>query len=97
MSEKPPRGLSRQAQQLWKRLTDEFDFDDAGLILLLTCLQAHDRMIEARKILKLEGLVSKDRWGQPRVHPLTVVERDARSQFMQGLKLLGVHIPDGGK
>ena len=63
-------------------------------------------MREAQAAIKEEGPQVKDRFGQSKAHPLLVVERDARSQMLQGLKALNFDLeplqdrpgrPAGGK
>ena len=66
--------------------------DPAGELLLTTALEAWDRMKEAQAELKADGLTVKDRFGQEKSHPATVVERDARSAMVQCLRQLHLDI-----
>ncbi|HJU18586.1 MAG TPA: phage terminase small subunit P27 family [Stellaceae bacterium] len=84
-----PKHLSAEAKRLWQRLRDDFRIDDAaGLLLLKNALEAHDRLTEARRILKKEGIVVRDRFGQPKQNPASLIERDARQQLLAALKAL---------
>ncbi len=88
---KPPRSLSAPAKKLWKKLTEEFDVSDAaGLAVLQAALEAFDRMKTARSVIRKEGLQVQDRFKQWKAHPLATVERDARAQFLAGMKQLNL-------
>ena len=90
---KPPKGLSREACQWWRRLTAEYDIgDDAGRLILATALEAFDRMRQAQAVLATDGLSIKDRFNQVKAHPLCVVERDSRAQMLAALKALNLDI-----
>ena len=89
---KPPKGLSRDAKAWWRRIVGAWELDDAALLLLEGALESFDRMREAQAILKAEGLVVKDRFGQQKQHPATLVERDAKSSLLRGIKALGLDL-----
>ncbi len=90
---KPPKGLSREACRWWRRLTTEYEIgDDAGQLILMTAMEAFDRMRQAQAVLATDGLVVKDRFDQVKTHPVAVVERDSRAQMMAALKALNLDI-----
>lgn len=90
---KPPKGLSREACRWWRRLTAEYEIgDDAGRLILMTAMEAFDRMRQAQAVLATDGLSIKDRFDQIKAHPLCVVERDCRAQMMAALKALNFDI-----
>ena len=90
---KPPRGLSREAARWWRRLTTEYEIgDDAGHLILMTAMEAFDRMRQAQAVLATDGLSITDRFDQIKAHPLCVVERDSRAQMMAALKALNLDI-----
>ena len=60
----------------------------AGKLILQSALEAFDRVQEARALLKKEGSVTKDRWGQSKQHPASLVEASARAQMHSALRLL---------
>lgn len=92
-SPKPPTGLSLAAGKWWKKLLDEYGIDDAaGLLLLETALQAHDRMHQARDLIAKYGAVTSDRFGQLRPNPATTIERDSRAAMMAALKALNLDL-----
>ena len=92
-----PRHLSAEARRLWSKLSADFVIDDqAGKLILQSALEAYDRVKEARGILKREGSVTKDRWGQSKQHPASLVEASARAQMHAALRLLRLAPDDVG-
>jgi phage terminase small subunit len=86
---RPPKGLSRAAQKWFARLQSEFGIEDAGGLLVLTAAaEAFDRTREAESMVKAEGLVTTDRFGQSKPHPAVNIARDARAQMLTALKAL---------
>jgi P27 family predicted phage terminase small subunit len=89
----PPKNLSREATKLWRGLQTEYGITDpGGLLILRSGLEAFDRMREAQQILSAEGMTTTDRFGQPKAHPLTIVERDSRAAMLAALKQLNLDI-----
>ena len=91
--QKPPKTLSREAARWWRKLIAEYAIEDqAGYLMLQTSLEAFDRMREAQRVLKEDGLVMVDRFGQKKSHPLTAVERDSRAQMLAAVKALNLDV-----
>jgi P27 family predicted phage terminase small subunit len=85
----PPKHLSSEAKRLWTKLQSDFVIDDeAGKLILQSALEAFDRVQEARALLAKEGSVTRDRWGQAKQHPASLVEASARAQMHSALRLL---------
>ena len=85
--------LSTEAKKLKKDILEEYNIDDsAGLRILDTACEAFDRMREAQRAIKRDGMSVQDRWGQLKAHPLCSVERDARAQFLAALKALNLDL-----
>jgi P27 family predicted phage terminase small subunit len=93
---KPPTHLSRDAKAWWTRITAEFDIDNAAALVLQSCLEAFDRTRDARAALKRDGLLVKDRFGQPKAHPAAAIERDSYATLLRGWRLLGLDIEPPG-
>ena len=90
---KAPKNLSKESKCLWKTIVTEYNFTDSGgLTLLQTALEALDRLREAQAILKKTGLLVRDRFSQIRVNPVTIVERDSRSQFLHAMRMLNLDL-----
>jgi|SRR4029079_11928474 len=85
--------LSVEARALHEKLTKEWSIrDGAGGVLLLTACQALDRLREAQRILKSEGCIVKDRWGQSKAHPASTIEREARAGLLACMKGLALDL-----
>lgn len=90
---KAPGNLSREAKEIWQKIQDEYQIEDkAGLTILNTAMEAYQTMKDAQKIIGVDGLTVKDKFGQVKAHPLCSVLRDNRAQFLQGLKHLNLDI-----
>ncbi len=91
--QKVPKHLSKEAKSVWEKLMKEYDIaDEAGLLILQTGLEAFGRMRDAQAVIDKEGLVVRDRWQQPKAHPLTTVERDSRAAMLAALKALNLDL-----
>ena len=89
----PPKHLSPEARRWWRKLQQEYRFDDeGGLLLLQTALEAFDRMRAAQAAIKEDGATALDRFGQLKAHPLLSVERDARAALLAALKALNLDL-----
>lgn len=87
---KAPSHLTAETRRLFSQITDEYDLAPAELKTLQAALEAWDRAKAARERIDAEGMVVLDRFAQGKAHPLLTVERDARSQFLTGMKHLGL-------
>jgi P27 family predicted phage terminase small subunit len=88
----PPRHLSREAKGWWRRVMEGWELDDPSLLILESALEAFDRMREAQAIIEAEGITVKDRFGQPKQHPATLVERDSKATMLRTLKALALDL-----
>jgi P27 family predicted phage terminase small subunit len=89
---KPPKKLSREAKQWWSKIVGTWDLDDPGLMLLESVLEAFDRMRDAQAMLEKDGAVVKDRFGQLKAHPATLIERDAKGTLLRTLRALNLDL-----
>lgn len=87
-----PGHLSEEAQRWWEKITGEWELEEPALLILESALEAFDRMRQAQAILDAEGIVVTDRFGQPKQHPATMVERDAKATLLRCLKSLNLDI-----
>lgn len=85
-----PKDLSAAAKRIWDDVTRDYEIDDAGSLILLEACRAFDRREEARGILKAEGCVVTDRFGQKKAHPACGIERDSAATLMRAWRLLGL-------
>jgi phage terminase small subunit len=85
--------LSEAAQKLFRRIQRQWAIrDEPGRTVLVTALEALDRLRQAQELVKIEGLQTKDRFGQKRPHPMLQVEKEARAHWLQSLKALNLDL-----
>jgi len=49
-------------------------------------------MRDAQALIKAEGMVISDRFGQKKQHPATIIERDAKQTLLRHWKALGLDL-----
>jgi phage terminase small subunit len=68
---KPPSTLSKNSTAYFKKFVDFYEVDDSSIEVLIRICQSMDRADEAAAALKKHGsLLSVDRFGVDRAHPL---------------------------
>ncbi len=88
-----PKSLSEEATSFYAKLAKEYTITDAGgLALLGQACESLDRLRQAQAILAEEGIVYRDRFGQPHQHPASLSERDARNQMLKALSMLNLDV-----
>ena len=94
---KIPKTLkSLEVKKIWTEITEAFELDESGLIVLKVALESYDRMIEARKILDTEGLTIVTPSGQVKKHPANEIEKTARAGFLMAWRMLNLNIDPPG-
>ena len=89
-----PAHLSDEARTVWRNVMDSYGIGDpAGRLLLQSALEAFDVVRDCQQRIAKDGRTVKGSTRQLVAHPLCSVERDARSQMHQALKLLRLDIP----
>lgn len=88
-SAEPPRHLKAGARRMWRELQHDYMLDDAaGVALLRAACEAFARAEEARAKIAQNGAVVEDRFGQPKMSPWVLIERDARGAMVGALRAL---------
>jgi P27 family predicted phage terminase small subunit len=87
---KAPEHLSPASRRLHDALLEEFDPSDGEYELLVAALDARDLMIAAREQIAKDGLMVEGSKGHPANHPCVLVARDARTQYANFLRQLGL-------
>ena len=83
----PPSDLSPDAAQRWTALVAEFDVRDAaGLETLHVGFQNFDLADRLAAVIEADGVTFRDRFGQPRQHPLLPALRDARAAYLSAIR-----------
>jgi P27 family predicted phage terminase small subunit len=76
----PPAHLSEAMQGWWRTVMTDYALEAHHLRLLEAACDAWDRMVQAREVLRIEGLTIAGRDGR-KAHPAVAVERDSRLAF----------------
>jgi phage terminase small subunit len=75
-----PKHLSSRSKAIYRTVMEDYRLDREPVATRVLCLalEASDRAEEARSVLAAEGVIYRNRFGEPRAHPMVAVERDAR-------------------
>jgi len=92
MNTKPPKTLSVEARKWWRKYLETYDLDDAALMVLESALESFDRMRQAQALIRTEGIVLTDRFGQKKTHPAVVIERDAKAGMVRQIQALNLDL-----
>jgi phage terminase small subunit len=82
--------LSAEAKQWWGDVCEAYSLEPHHLKLLQAACEAWDAAQRARLTIAKEGQIYMDRYGCPKPHPCTVVERDSRIGFARLVRELGL-------
>jgi len=89
----PPDHLGEPERQIWRGIFHDYGLSaDVATAVLASALEAHQRARECREAIDRDGMTIAGRDGQTKVHPLLAVERDARAQWLAGIKALGLEL-----
>ena len=87
----PPDHLDKIERGMWRETVELYDFHDGpSQSLLRTALEAHQRARECREAIVRDGMMTADRFGQLKAHPLLSAERDARAAFLNAMRHLAL-------
>ena len=90
----PPTHLSAKSARLWTSIVARYELEDEELATLVLALEAFDTAQTARRLLRREGVVVRDRFDQPKPPPATAIAHDAASTWSRLLRDLGVPLPE---
>jgi len=89
----PSKGLKSDAKRFFLQVRKDYSIEDPlGLYYLGLAAHHFQRVLEARKIIRSEGAITTDRWGQRKEHPACTVERGASAEMRACLKSLNLDI-----
>lgn len=88
MKKNPPSHLSKESAAWWDKILRAWDLDDSALLILALACESFDRMRGAQALVTEHGILVDDRFGQKRMNPAVLVERDNRAAMLQALKAL---------
>lgn len=87
---KTPANLGAAGRRLWQRANKVYEIEPIHCDLLEQACRALDRAESCRAQIDRDGEAVTDRFGQKRKHPLLDAEAQARNQFRQLYKALGL-------
>jgi phage terminase small subunit len=88
-----PEHLSPAMKQWSTQTVEAYVLEAHHLKLLEICASSWDTMVEARDTLRREGLTVPTGDGGRKAHPCAAILRDAKAQFMVGLRELDLDEP----
>jgi hypothetical protein len=89
-----PDHLAKEEGELFAKICRSYALhDEVSRQILAEGLTSLQRAREARQAIDKEGVSFKDRWGQPKPHPLCNVERDARAAALSAFRMLNLEMP----
>lgn len=75
-----PRHLNVTGARFWREFCTDWELQDTDDLTLTTAAcEALDRATQARKILRTEGLIYRDRFDTPHPHPAVNIELRSRT------------------
>jgi phage terminase small subunit len=83
-----PKGLSREAKRWWGTILEAHDLQDGALLILESALECWDRMRQAQAVIEAKGMSYDDRFGQSKVRPEVLIERDMKAAMVRHLAAL---------
>jgi P27 family predicted phage terminase small subunit len=89
---KPPKHLSKEAKDIWKRINDEWELDASGVVILTTALEGFGEMRKAQALVEKFGLIIKTKTGQLKKNPAVEMIKISRGQFLHAWKMIGFNI-----
>ena len=87
-----PAHLSRRAREFWHRVSRAYVLEPQQLELLRRCCEQLDRADLAGALIRLQGLTTLDRFGQPRENPAVGIERQASLALSRLLRELNLDV-----
>lgn len=91
---KAPGRFTPEARRLWEALAEEHGLErDTELLLLNLAVEAFERMREAQKLIREQG-VSVPHGESVKQNPACLVEKDSRKAMLEALKALDLTLDD---
>lgn len=93
---RPPAGLGPPEKRFWAEMVAGWRLDEAALEILCVACRALQRAREAREKIERDGATMVDRFGQVKVSPATLIERDSQSTFLRAMSSLRLDVEPPG-
>jgi P27 family predicted phage terminase small subunit len=93
MATNPPSHLGPAGKAFWKALTADYGIDDAGgLALVGIAAECLDRMREAQKSIKKDGISVATGTGGLKTNPAVRIEHDSHNRMIAALRSLNLDL-----
>jgi phage terminase small subunit len=92
-SKNVPPQLGIAGRRFFLDVMGQYALEEAHhLALLVGAAEALDTAAAAREALTRDGVVFRDRFGQPRANPAAAILRDAKATFVRLIRELGLDV-----
>jgi Phage terminase, small subunit len=89
-----PGHLAKEEAELYAKIVRAYGLhDEVSQTILTEACSSLQRARLAREAINRDGVSYKDRFGQPKPHPLCSVERDARAAALAAFRQLNLEMP----
>lgn len=89
---KAPKHLQPATRRWWQSVVADWQLEAHHVRLLTMAAAAWDTNEAAERAMAAEGLTTKDRFGQVRMHPAVTIARDAKVTFARLLRELDLDV-----
>lgn len=89
---KPPKWLGPDGRAYFKKIHTDFVVEPHQFPIVENAALQVDRAAQARAVIAVEGITTKDRFGQIRTHPSVDAERAAHLAFTRIQRELGLDV-----
>jgi Phage terminase, small subunit len=93
---RPSDGLGPPEREFWDQVTGGWQLDEAALAVLSIACRALQRSREAREVIERTGATVTDRFGQAKVSPAILIERDCYGAFLKAMAALRLDVEPPG-
>lgn len=93
---KPAPGLTADAKKLWTRIALNIQLDEPAAVILNLLVESYDRMKEAQRHIKENGIVLAEATAKGNIHhrqnPAVSIERDSRQAILSAYRALNLDL-----
>ena len=87
----PPQHLRATGCELWASTLNDWQLDDADLVVLATACECLDRLTDIRAELDKDGIILTDPSGRKRSHPLLAAESQTQGILLRAWNQLDLN------
>jgi phage terminase small subunit len=87
-----PKHLALPTRRWWLSVVTDWELEPHHVRLLTLAAESWDRGVQARELIRSQGLTFTTRLGELRAHPAVAIERDSRLAFARLLRELDLDI-----